>query len=44
VNYYTSAKEKLIQSWRYKTLAVAKRHKNHWSWSLERRILERTFQ
>jgi len=24
-------KEKLIQSWRYKTLAVIKRHKNHLS-------------
>jgi len=24
---YTSAKEKLIQPWRYKTLAVVKRHK-----------------
>jgi len=28
---YTSVKEKLIQSWRYKTLAVIKRHKNHLS-------------
>jgi len=27
----TSAKEKLIQSWRYKTLAVIKCHKNHLS-------------
>jgi len=24
-------KEKLIQSWRYKTLAVIKRHENHLS-------------
>jgi len=28
---YTSVKKKLIQSWRYKTLAVIKRHKNHLS-------------
>jgi len=28
---YTSAKLKLIQSWRYKILAVIKRHKNHLS-------------
>jgi len=28
---YTSAKVKLIQSCRYKTLAVIKRHKNHLS-------------
>jgi len=28
---YTSVKEKFIQSWRYKTLAVIKRHKNHLS-------------
>jgi len=27
-------KEKLIQSWRYKNLAVKKRHKNHLSLSL----------
>jgi len=27
----TSVKEKLIQSWRYKNLAVIKRHKNHLS-------------
>jgi len=26
---YTSVKEKLFLSWRYKTLAVIKRHKNH---------------
>jgi len=31
---YTSVKEKIIQSWRYKTLAVIKRHKNHLSLSL----------
>jgi len=31
---YTLAKEKLIQSWRYKTLAVIKCHKNHLSLSL----------
>jgi len=28
VDYGTSVKEKLLQSWRYKTLAVIKRHKN----------------
>jgi len=28
---YTSAKVKLIQSWRYNILAVIKRHKNHLS-------------
>jgi len=28
---YTSVKVKLIQPWRYKTLAVIKRHKNHLS-------------
>jgi len=28
---YTSAKEKLIQSWRYMTLAVIERRKNHLS-------------
>jgi len=28
---YMSTKEKLIHSWRYKTLAVIKRHKNHLS-------------
>jgi len=28
---YTSAKEKIIQFWRCKTLAVIKRHKNHLS-------------
>jgi len=28
---YTSAKVKSIQSWRYKTLAVIKRHQNHLS-------------
>jgi len=28
---YTSAKVKLIQTWRYKTLAVIKRHKHHLS-------------
>jgi len=33
---YTSAKVKLIQSWRYKTLAVIKRHKSHLSFYLER--------
>jgi len=26
---FTSVKEKLLQTWRYKTLAVIKRHKNH---------------
>jgi len=31
---YTSAKVKLIQSWRYQTLAVIKRHKKHLSLSL----------
>jgi len=31
---YTSVKEKLLQSWRYKTLAVIKRHKNHLSFHL----------
>jgi len=31
---YTSVKEKLIQSWRYQTLAVIKHHKNHLSFSL----------
>jgi len=28
---YTSVKEKLIQSWRCKTIADIKRHKNHLS-------------
>jgi len=28
---YTSTKAKLSQSWRYKTLAVTKRHKNNLS-------------
>jgi len=31
---YTSAKLKLTQSWRYKTLAAIKRHKNHLTLSL----------
>jgi len=31
---YTSVKNILIQSWRYKTLAVIMRHKNHLSLSL----------
>jgi len=31
---YTSVKNVLIQFWRYKTLAVIKRHKNHLSLSL----------
>jgi len=30
---YTSMKEKLLQSWRYKTLAVIKRNKNHLSFN-----------
>jgi len=30
---YTSAKVKLIQSWRYKTLAIIKRHKKYLSLS-----------
>jgi len=30
---YTSAIEKLNQLWRYKTLAVIKRHKNHLSFN-----------
>jgi len=33
---YTSANVKLIQSWRYKTLAVVKRHKIHLSLSFFR--------
>jgi len=32
---YTSQKKKLLQSWRYKTLAVIKRHKNHLSLFLQ---------
>jgi len=30
---YTSVKVKLLQSWRYKTVAVIKRHKNRLSLS-----------
>jgi len=36
---YTSAKFKLIQSWRYKTLAVIKRHRNHLTLSLSRQTM-----
>jgi len=33
---YTSVKEKLLQSWRYNTSAVIKRHKSHLSLSFSR--------
>jgi len=34
IKKHMSVKEKLIQSWRYKTLTVIKRYKNHLSLSL----------